>query len=296
MKTQDGDAAARLQAGRQRRQEGVERGEFLIDGNAQRLERSLQGALDGGFALFDGQFVAQAALHRPAHTLGELTRGQDVLALQSGGQRHGVRLVGVVHEQVAQALPCDLLQQLAGRQAHAGVQPQVERAIGLEAETARGVVDLHRRHAQVGQHQIEATPGLGQQRGHLGEIQTPHRQHRGIETEAAQARFTARQLLRIDVDRPQAAARCQPRQQFLRVATETQRGVQPHLTGPRRQDGHDLGHADRAVGAGGSLAALHHLLQLIGVSAGVQLLVLLGVALGVGAGVAHAPTVGGRWR
>ena len=111
----------------------------------------------------------------------------------------------------------------------AGVQSQVQGPIDLEAEAARRVVDLHRRHAQVGQHEVEAAPRLGQQSGDAAEVHAPQHQHRRVVAQATQARFGARQFPRVHIDAEQAAAGRQARQQFLRVPAEAERRVEADL-------------------------------------------------------------------
>jgi hypothetical protein len=291
-KTQDRHPAARAQAAGQIGQEAVEHAKLVVDRNTQCLEGALQ-RLGGGQRAFGLRHApGQRGLHRGAHQVCQGGGGLQVLALQRRRQRNREGFVGVVGQQVAQGCAGDRLQQLRRGGSVAGVQPQVQRAFGLEAEAARGVVDLHRRHAQVGQDEIEATTRLGQQAGDARKVDPVQDQHRRIETQVAQPRRGAGEFDRIHVGAEQPPARRQQAQQRPGMAAITQRGVQPGVAGLGPQDRQDLLHADRPVHAGRCLAARQHLVDGGCVGGRVELLVFLGEAARMGAGVPGPSAVG----
>ena len=76
------------------------------------------------------------------------------------------------------------------------------------------------------------------------------------------------------------------------MAAVAQRRIQAHLARLGRQYGQNLIHANRPVHASRGLPARHHPVNSPGVAERVKLLVFLGKAARVRAGVAHAALVG----
>ena len=186
---------------------------------------------------------ASAAPARPA---GWSSRGTGPAARRPGARRRARRRCRAAGR--AGACRVTDCSKSPSRLAAARVQAQVQRAVGLEAEAARRVVDLHRRHAQVGQHEVEAAAGLGQQRGQCREVHAAHDQHRVVEAQAAQARLGARQLERVDVDAEQAPAG-QPGAPGFPARARRSRASRPGRPRPAAGRGWPGSRARRSAGA-----------------------------------------------
>ena len=119
--------------------------------------------------------------------------------MQGCGQGNGEGFVGVVGQQVTQPVPGHAEQQFAGRLAAAGVQAQIQRSIGPETKTPCRVVNLHGRHAQVGQHKVKTAARLRQQSGQFAEVGAVHDERLFAKAQFAQPRCGARQLNRVHI-------------------------------------------------------------------------------------------------
>jgi hypothetical protein len=206
-----------------------------------------------------------------------------------------VRLVGVLVEQGRQCVLVEAGQDLPRRLAARRVHAHVQRSRALVAETASRIVDLHRRHAEVGDRHVHGRDALG--REHLrqaGERRMTRHEGAGIDAGGAQPRVGARQLERIHIDPDQPAARKNALEDGARVTAAAQRAVDGHVTGYRTQDLEDFRHHDRQVHAGRGLAGRQDLLDVRRVLLGVQFLVLLVELPRIPAGVADPPGVGRR--
>ena len=110
------------------------------------------------------------------------------------------------------------------------VHPHVERTDALVAEAAIGIVELHRRHAEVRQNHVGVFETLGRERlRQAGEVGVARDEGVGAEAGRAQARFRAWQLERIDVEPDEPSARLHALQDRARVTAAAERAIDRHL-------------------------------------------------------------------
>ena len=132
-------------------QQGVERPELVVHRDAERLEHAAHGV--AGYRL-------AASLAHGMHDGDERLRGDERRPSLCGNDRRGQflreRLVGILDQQLRQLRRSDPGEQFSRGRTAGRVHPHVQRAGRLEAEPARGVVDLHRRDPQVGEQHIDA--------------------------------------------------------------------------------------------------------------------------------------------
>lgn len=129
-------------------QQIVEHIQFPVDGDAQRLK------------CFRGGMNAAAVHHaqRVADELFEFSSGIDWIrcALLNDGARDAPRFVfvAILKEDVGDFVFTGFAQNVGGGARLRAVHAHVERFVGSETETARWIVELHRRDAYVGQNRI----------------------------------------------------------------------------------------------------------------------------------------------
>ena len=147
----------------------------------------------------------------------------------------------------------------ARRLALRGIHPHVERP-GLVAEATRGVVDLHRRHAEVREDHVRRRHSLcGEQLRQAREVAVSGDEDVAAEARGPQACFGARQFERIGVESDQASAGLQTLEDRLRVPAAAERAVNRDVAGhwPKTTQ-HFLQH-DRPMRTGGAFGARLHL-------------------------------------
>ena len=206
---------------------------------------------------------------------------------ERAGEQCGVGLVGVFGEKLRELRLGERGEQCGCGLAALGVHAEVERAVLFEGETARGVVDLHRGDAEVGEDRVRAADG----RQHLreaGEVRAMHGQRFIGEAERPQPRFAFREFDGIDIEPDEPSAGLHGAEQLARMAAVAERAIHDDFAGLRRERFHDLAHHDRAVRAGRRLAAREHPRHVFGVARGIVLLVFFAELPRVPAAVARA--------
>src|SRR4029079_11330570 len=92
-----------------------------------------------------------------------------------------------------------------------GIHSHVERARGLIAETACWIVELHRRHTEIDEHDVRSRHALSRQCfGKAGKVALAHDALVRSEPIRAQRRFRASKLDRIDIEPDQSSAWPEP--------------------------------------------------------------------------------------
>ena len=211
MERQDRDAPARREAGRERNQEGAEGAELVVHLDPERLERPPHRIVSLFFPHPRGQ-----RRQRLADDGREGECGGDGSA-RAGGDKgardlFGVWFVGVLAEKGYEALPGDSCEEVGGGEASRRVHPHVERAVRLERESARRVVELHRGDAEVGENEVDGRQAqLSEDFREAREAGPPDGQGVLAEAEPAKARLGSRQLQRVGVEADQPAARQEAR-------------------------------------------------------------------------------------
>ena len=216
------------------------------------------------------------------------------LLLQKTGDEMRVRFIGVLLEQARELLFARARDQLRRGLTAQRIHPHVERTDPFVAEAAIGIVELHRRHAEVRQNQVDACQPLGGQ--HLRqarEVRVARDEHVGAEAGRAQTRFRARQLERVDIEPDEAAARPHTLQDRSRMTAPAERAIHRDLAGARSKAAQDFVHHDRQMHARRRPAGREDLLHVRGVPLGVQLLVFVVKRARVLARVAPASRVHG---
>jgi hypothetical protein len=122
------------------------------------------------------------------------------------------------------------------------VHAHVERTLGVEAEPARGLVELQRAHAQVQEH----APGrlAGQAIRDLAEVRVLEAH---AIAELAEARRRPHERVRILVEGDQAAVGRIAAQDLARMAAEADRPVDVQTARPHREQLHRFREEDRLV-------------------------------------------------
>ena len=115
------------------------------------------------------------------------------LPLQQTGDELSVRLVGVLLEQAHERLLARAREQARSGLTTQGIHAHVEGTHPFVAEAAIGIVELHRRHAKVGQDQVHACqPFGGQHVRQAREVRVARDEDLGTEAGRAQMRFRTR--------------------------------------------------------------------------------------------------------
>ncbi len=187
------------------------------------------------------------------------------------------RLIRVVAENRSQPVCRRPLEPLRGGETAPRVHAHVERAIDLEREAARRIIDLHRGHAEIGEEEVDAVvPANGADCGaHAGKIRATDEERRITEAEPAQARLRLGQLDWVGIESEEPPAWRELLEKPLRVPAPTEGRVHAALTrlqGQRRQHFLDQ---DRYVLPRRCLPARAQVRDHLGVLVGRELLVLL---------------------
>ena len=294
---EDGRAAAGRERVRQFLHELIEHLVLVVHVDAQRLEHA-------GAALFHSEplllkrralWEMDARRERVRHGLMERACRLDADAAPLLGRDlprnlRRVRLVGVLHEHALDLLARHLREPLGGGDAGRGVEPQVERAVLLVGEAARGIVELHGGDAEIREHEVERAD-FRRERVDRAEIHRPERPDVLSVALCAQARD---RLCRLDgVDVP-AVKMPLPRELFehrVRVPAVAERRVEAALSRLDREHREDLLHHDGDVHARGRVPLRDDMRDLRAVLLRLLLLVLLLEAARILAAVMDAAAV-----
>ena len=121
------------------------------------------------------------------------------------GDLVGFRLVAQLAEGCGQVVRGQRVEQFGGGPAASGVHAHVERAVAREREPALGVVDLHARHAQVGEQAVAAVEACsGQSGGKPGEVAVMQGERR---SDRGQLFACRGEVARVEVERDELASR-----------------------------------------------------------------------------------------
>ncbi len=286
MERQDGNATARIQTAGKISQKTVERREFIVHGNAQRLEDATNGIID--------LVIHYLAQKGAADGFGQRGRRGKDLSCKSSGQRGGLRFIGIFLQEDGEVLGAGPLQHGGGGLTALRVHPHIERPREFDRETAFRIIKLHRRNAEVGKNHIGTGELLGgEDFGKSGEIAAVRHEGLGSKPERAQPRLRLRQLDGINVQTDETSPGLQLWQQFTRVAAVTQRAIHDNFARLRIQYLENLRDHDRPVRAGRRLAGSENFRDSLGVKLGITLLVFVPEAPRVFSGIACTPFM---WR
>ena len=297
MEREDGRAAAGRERVRQLLHELVEHLVLMVHIDAQRLEHAGAAFLHGEPLLLRRRALGEmdARRERVRYGLMERARRLDADAAPLLGRDlprdfRRVRLVGVLHEHALDLLARHLREPLGGGDAGRGVEPQVERAVLLVGEAARGIVELHGGDAEIREHEVERAD-FRRERVDRAEIHQPEGPDVLPIAECAQA---IDRLFRLDgVDVP-AKKMSLPRELFehrVRVPAVAERHVEAALSGLDREHREDLLHHDGDVHARGRIPLRDNMRDLRAVLLRLPLLVLFLEATRILAAVMDAAAV-----
>ena len=184
--------------------------------------------------------------------------------------------IGVLGEKPSQARFAQFRQQSGRGPASCRVHPHVEGAVDLEAEAARGVVDLHGGKTEIREQQVRPFGCLGgEEPRQRREIHASQDDRFGRKTEAAESGLGPGQLDRIGIHADQPPAWLDGGEQGAGMTAVSQRAIDGDISRPGREHAEDLGHHDRPVRSGRRLAAGDHLRHFVGIAVGLVLLVFL---------------------
>ena len=178
-----------------------------------------------------------------------------------------------------------------------GIHAHVERAGALVAEAARRVVDLHRRHAEIGEHRCRAgvSPSAREHLRQAREVPLTRDERRPARS---RRRAAAPRSAAVRSDRRRGRSARPPGRTRSRIARAWPPPPSVQSTaispGARPQASQHFVHHDRPMHARGRLARREDFLHVCGVSLRVQLFVFLVEPAGVLAGISRAPHVGRR--
>jgi hypothetical protein len=168
------------------------------------------------------------------------------------------------------------------------VHAHVERTFILEGGAAVRVVELHRRHAEVGKNHVRGGElFFCQDFRQAGEIALANDERVGVKPGRAHAVLGSRQLQRIDVESDQPSARLKARQDGARVSAEAERAIDSDFSRFRDQGAQHFIDHDRAMRSCRRLTRRDDFLHVGRVAVGIQLFVLLGEPARILAGVSR---------
>jgi GAF domain-containing protein len=236
-------APAGGEARRQRCQQRVERGQFVVHQDANRLEGAPDRHLHLGLRQ-GGSRGGQGLAHLPIQRM----RGVGTGGGQALGDHRGVGFVGKPGEHVGDGCRVELGQSGRRRRARGGIQAQVQRPGELVAEPARGRVVLHCGHAEVHQDGVDPrAPEGGQDGRQIPEARVAQRQDLGAVAGVSQARLREGQFEGVDVEAEQVARRTEVPEDGGGVSAATDRAVDDERAGRWPKMVEDLLHHDRAM-------------------------------------------------
>ena len=200
-----------------------------------------------------------------------------------------VRLIGQFPQRLGQFVFGEAVEQIGAGLRDSVVHPHIERTFMLVAHPALGIVDLHARNAEVGEDDIEAVELLlAEHLGDAGEIAVIEAHRHAL---LAQAAAGALQLGGIDIQADQSSAGPDSSEEFQGMPAVADGAVHDDVARSGFQVGHDLLHQHGHVRAGRRVALGPQMGLDLRIRREIVLLVLLGVALRVGAAVAGPPPV-----
>ena len=248
-------------------EEGFERGKLVVHRDAQGLKNTAHAHL---------AFLGRLAGEPPPHSVCEFGRGRKVSARQRRRQLGRVRFVGVFLEQRGEVCGARFREECRRRLAALRIEPHVERAFHFRSEAARRIVELHRGHAEISEDAVGARESrVGENARQAGEVAAVRGERLRAESEFTKARFGLGQFDGIGVESEQPTAGLDARENFPRMATETERAIDRDRAGLRSEDFENLGNHDRAMRARGCLAGREHFRHRLRVTLRIALLVFL---------------------
>lgn len=246
VKGEDDDAGAGIKARGKGAEKGVERGELVVDCDAQGLKDTADGERGG---------VVGEARQSEADGGGELGGGAEGAAGEKGRERGGVRLVGIFGKERGEGGRKDFFEKGGGWLATGWVHSHIERAGVFHGKTTRRIVDLHGGDAEIGEDEIDAAePDGGEDLGQAGEVTAVGGEGIRPEAKGAQAGFGFREFEGIGVEAQEVAAGLEAGEEFAGVAAIAERAIDGGCAGSGREEFQNLGDHDRAVRAGGGFA------------------------------------------
>ncbi len=266
---QDGDAATGVETVADVAQEGVERGELVVDGDAQGLENTADRQV--GIITTSSPFVECGA-----DSFGEWFGAGKSFAGQREGEHMRVGFVGVFGQKSFELGRAQFCEQVGSGLAALRVHPHVERAVAFGGETARWIVQLHRGDAEVGEDDVDTGDlAVRQNFWQASEITPVDTNDIGTVAKRAQPLFCFRQLNRISIESNEAAAGRDFFEQSAGVPAKAKRAIGDTIAGFRREDLQDLIDHDGPMCPGWSFAGLEDFGDGVGVTFGIVLFVFL---------------------
>jgi len=172
------------------------------------------------------------------------------------------------------------------------IHAHVERPFEFRRKTARRIVKLHRRNTEISENNVCARKiCLGENFWKAGEISAMGSERVWTVAERTEVCFSFWQFDGISIEAEETSARLNARQNFLRVATVTERTIDSDLAWPGIQDVQNFLDHDRSMRAGGSFAGGENFGDSFGVTLGIVFFVLFFEPARVFAGVAGATAV-----
>jgi len=296
MEADDPDSAAGAQARRRDPQQVPQAAQFVVDQHSQGLERSgsrMQLALIPCGFLSPSPAGEPLGLENDPHQLGgALDRPDAPLLSDQSGNVLGVGLVGQLAQRESQILLGHPGQPVRRGAPDPIVHSHVQRAFLLIAETARRIVDLHARDAQVGEDDVVTVKLLSRQdladAGKVAAVVTDDVRGSGL----SQTLPGPLHLPSIDVESDQSPTRRDSLEERQRVPTVAERTIGHDLAGHRPQAGDHLVHEHGHVSAGRRVPASPYAVLDIRIGMRVEFLVAMLISLRVRAGIARASAMG----
>ena len=158
-------------------------------------------------------------------------------------------LLAVLVDDVGQLALADLAQAIGRGRPLAAVHPHVERGVAAEAEAALDRVELHRRHAEIGEHAVDGGDAARVEHGAeitIVGVRDVHAIAVGVEPLTRHGNG-----LRVAIDGDHA--RRPALEQRLRVPAQSQGAVHEHAAPRRLQPAQRLGHHHRRMTRHGRL-------------------------------------------
>ena len=292
MERQDGRAAARGEGLGELFHELVKDFIFVVDVDAERLERAGAALLDGVLFFFGRRALremdgAQCALDGFMECLRRLDGTALFVAdnlLCDGG---GKRLVSIFDEHALDFVLRHLGKALSGGRTGLGIEPQVERAVRFVRKATRRVVNLHGRDAEVGEYEVEWAD-VTRELVNLAEIhaaEAPAVVAIAFGADAGDGLFG---LDGIDVATIEMARAAEGFEHLERVAAIAERRVETTLARLDAEHGEDFVDHDGDVHAGRGVAFGDDVGDFVGVFFGIQFFVFFREVARVFAAVVNA--------
>ena len=280
---EDGNAAAGVQAVRQVAEKSFERGEFVVHGDAQRLEDAAHGEV-GGFFVLTGQGIADGA--------GKFEGGAEIFSSERLRERGGFGFIGVFCQDFCERVGFDFFEEGGSGLAALGIHAHVERAIELGGEATRGIVDLHGGQSEVSEDEVGAGEVVGgEDLRKSGEIGAVRGENVFVETEGAEAGFGFGELDRIGIESEKLSGGCDAGKNLLGMASVTECAIDCGMAGLWGENLENFGDHNGPMRAGGRFARVEDLLDGLSMASGIVFLVFIRKTPGMFAGVTRTSFV-----